>query len=294
MSFRGVIAYCCLAVFWATFFVGLALGVGALGIGLAAGTFGVVGGLSLLVMAKIVGRDLRWHPDWSAILMWAAIGFVVFLMVTTSVSHLGAALSAVVVSSIPLFATVVGQMRGLERVTGLGALSILLGIGGLMLVAAFPLGDPSWGFLGGVLSALVAAIAAGSCGRHLVVRLHSPRAPETAIMAALIAGLGALALTPFTPPPGPVEVGPIITIIALAIGCAFLGLFALSAASDSVPRRTAATLPGVGTLLAALAGIAVLHESMSVPQVFGMLLILAASALLRGLVPRWFPASWRS
>ncbi len=294
MSFRGILAYCCLAAFWAAFFVGLAVAVGALGIGLATAIFAVVGGLSLLVMAKIVGRELRWHLDWAAVLMWAALGLTVLVAVATSVAHLGSALSAVVVSSIPLFATVVGQMRGLERVTGLGALSILLGIGGLLLVAAFPAGYPSWGFLGGVLSALVAAIAAGSCGRHLAARLHAPRALETAIAAALIGGLGGLALTPFTPVPGPFDGWPIALLVLLAICCGFLGLFALSSASDSVPRRTAATLPGVGTVLAVIAGVVLLSEVVSFAQVLGMFAILAGTALLRGLVPRWFPASWRS
>ena len=34
MSSRGVVAYCCLAAFWAAFFVGLTFAVDALGVGL--------------------------------------------------------------------------------------------------------------------------------------------------------------------------------------------------------------------------------------------------------------------
>lgn len=293
MSSRGVVAYCCLAAFWAAFFVGLTFAVDALGVGLAAGLLGVLGGASLFGMAKLVRRELIWKPNWAAVLAWAGLGFAIILAVSLAASLVGTALTAVVVSSIPLFATVVGQMRGVERVTGLGAVSLMLGIGGLMLVAAFPGGDASWGFLGGILSALVAAIAAGSCGRNLVARLSSPRALETAILAPVIGGVAALAWVPFSLPTH-ITVLPMLWVVVLAVVCAFLGLFVLSSASDAVPRRTAATLPGVGTVLAVIAGLVFLAERLSIAQCLGMALILAGTALLRGLVPRWFPASWRA
>jgi len=280
-------------VFWAAFFAGLTFAVDALGVGLAAGLLGVLVAASLFGMAKLVRRKLIWRPNWAAVVLWAGLGFATILAVLLAASLIGAALTAIVVSSIPLFATVAGQMRGVERVTGLGAVSLMLGIGGLMLVAAFPGGDPSWSFLGGILSALVAAIAAGSCGRHLVARLSSPRALETAILAAAIGGMAAFVCVPFSLPTS-ISALPLLWVVALALVCAFLGLFALSSASDAIPRRTAATLPGVGTVLAVVAGLAFLAERLSIPQFLGMALILAGTALLRGLVPRWFPTSWRA
>jgi drug/metabolite transporter (DMT)-like permease len=293
MSLRGIIAYGGLAAFWAAFFVGLTVAVPALGVGLTGGIFGVVGGLSLFAMAKAVRRNLVWQPDWAAVLLWASIGLTILLAVALSVSLVGAALSAIVVSSIPLFATVGAQMRGVERVTGLGAVSLLLGIGGLMLVAAFPGGGASWGFLGGVLSALAAAITSGACGRQLGRQLHRPKALETAILAALIIGVASFSFVPFNPPTRG-NAMPVLIVVLLAGVVAFLGLFALSSASDSVPRRIAATLPGVGTVLAVAAGVLVLGEPLSAAQLLGMVAILAGTALLRGLVPRWFPSSWRA
>jgi drug/metabolite transporter (DMT)-like permease len=293
MSFRGIIAYSCLAAFWASFFVGLAVVAGDLGFGLSVGIFGTLGGLALLAMAKLAGRTLNWSVDWALVALWAGLGLTILLAVCLAGLLVGAAITAIVVSSIPLFATVVGQMRGLERVTGLGAVSLLLGIGGLMLVAAFPADEASWGFLGGVVAALLAAVAAGSCGRQVAHRLSKPKSLESAILAALIGGVSSFAFIPLNPP-SRLSVWPVLIVVALAVSCAFLALFAMSSASDSVSRRLAATLPGVGTVLAVVAGVIVLAEPISVAQVGGMLLVLAGTALLRGLVPRWFPDSWRA
>lgn len=293
MGFRGLLAYGGLALFWATFFCGLTAAVSALGPALAVGLLFLLGGLALLGLARLVGRKPRWHLNWGTVLVWACIILVIAGATAVAMSTIGAGLTAIVVSSIPLFATVAGQMRGLERVTGLGAVSLFLGIGGLMLVAAFPAGGASWGYVGGVLAALIAAIVAGASGRELDAKLRSPRALEIAVAAMGIAGAVALVFIGFAPPTsaGP---GSMLGVALLSLGCAFLTLFALSSASDSVPRRTAATLPGVGTVLAVLGGIIVLHEPMSLAQGFGLLLILAGTALLRGLVPSWFPQSWRA
>jgi drug/metabolite transporter (DMT)-like permease len=292
MGFRGAIAYTSLALFWAGSFVALTVAVSALGIGLTIGVLGLSGGIGLAVLAVAVGRKLVWTTSWLAVLTWAGLAATIVGSAVYAMSQLGAGLAAVIISAIPLAATVVAQMRGKARVTGLGAVSLTLGIIGLMVVAAFPAGVLSWAFIVGVEVALIATITAGACGDVIVDRLHSPRALETVILAALLVGVAGFAVAPLSPPTG--NGAMVVVVIGIGLICAFLTLFALSSASDGVPRRTAATLPGVGTVLALAGAILILHEQVSVLQVVGMLLILAGTGLLRGLVPRWFPASWRA
>lgn len=294
MSLRGIVTYVSAALFWAAFFVLFTVSVGSLGPALTVGIFAVVGGISLLGMAKVVGRPVRLSPHWGAVILWAFLGWTILGTAVLAMGTVGAAVSAVVISSIPLFGTVAAQMGGHDRVTGLGAISLLLGISGLLLVVGFPSGGASWSFIGGVLAALIAAITAGSSGRTAASKLGHPYALETVAFAAIIGGVGALAISPLTPGSGKVGAGAMIIVAALGAFCAFLGLFAMSAASDKVRPRIAATLPGVGTVLTVIAGVAMLHEAFSVPQFFGMVLILAGTALLRGLVPNWFPATWRA
>lgn len=293
MRLRGIVAYGSLAVFWAAFFVGLSVAVSTVGVGVGGAIFAFAVAISLLGFALAVGRRLTWRVSAGRVLGWGGLAAVTLITLATATALAGASISAIVVSTIPLFATVVAQMRGLERVTGLGAISLLLGILGLIMVAGFRGGDAGWGFLGGVLAALATAIATGASGRQVLAELHRPCAVETAVLCATVAGGASVLVIPIAPP---VRFDPVSLVILIVLGvvCGFLALFALSSASESVPKRTAATLPGVGTVIAAAGGVAILAEPLSLAQVVGMVLILSGTALLRGLVPRWFPASWRS
>lgn len=293
MRVRGVVGYGSAAVFWAAFFILYTLAVQSLGVVLASGLFGVFAGLFLLGLAKIVGREVNQPPRWNAVLMWVAVGWVIFGSAALAMRTVGAAETAILISSLPLFATVSAQVRGAARVTGIGAISLFLGITGLVLVALFPVGDASLVLLFGAVAGLTAAIAAGWCGRPLANRLHEAQSVQTVALTAILGGLGLLIMVPFVEPPA---VSPLmlITIVVLALCCAFLALFVLSSASDDVPRRVAATLPGIGTVLTVAGGVVFLQESLSVIQLIGMVLILASTAMLRGLVPRWFPASWQA
>ncbi|HML51359.1 MAG TPA: DMT family transporter [Propionicimonas sp.] len=293
MSVRGVVGYGSAAVFWAAFFILYTLAVQSLGVVLASGLFGVFAGLFLLGLAKIVGREINQPPKWNAVLMWAGLGWVIFGATALAMRTVGAAETAILISSLPLFSTVSAQMRGDSRVTGIGAISLFLGITGLVLVALFPVGDASLALMLGAVAGLTAAITAGWCGRPLANRLHEPQSVQTVALTAILGGLGLLVVVPFVELPV-VGFPMVTTIVILALCCAFLALFVLSSASDDVPRRIAATLPGIGTVMAVLGGVVFLHEALSVVQLFGMALILASTAMLRGLVPRWFPASWQA
>lgn len=293
MSMRGVAGFAAAAVFWAACLVCLAFAAGSLGVALTVALLGLCGAVGLLIQATLVKRKLTWRVNWSSVVIWAALGAVIVWAITFAVSWAGVAVGALTVSSIPLFHNVVAQMRGKSPATGLGAVSLLLGIGGLALVAAFPAGDVDWTFAGGVFAGLVAAITIGSCGRQFTERLQHPVAVESSILSGAIGGFVSLLMIPVAPPVNPSLAG-FAAVVAIALGGGFVMLFAMSHAADSVPRRPLAILPGVGTVLSVIAGVVILGERLSVPQALGLVLILAGSGLLLGLVPRWFPASWRA
>ncbi len=293
MSVKGVAAFGAAAVFWAACLIGIKYAAGSLGIALTVVLIGLGGSLALLAQAVLVQRKLSWRLDWSSVVVWAGLGTGIVWTATSAVSWAGVAVGALAISAIPLFDTVVRQMRGSVPATGLGAVSLLLGIGGLALLAAFPASDVDWTFAGGVFAGLVSAVTIGSCGRQFTARLRHPRAVESAIAAGAIGGLVSLVFVPLAPPVNP-SLGAVAVVAAIAIGTAFVMLFAMSHAADSVPRVPLAVLPGVGTVLSAVAGVVLLGERLSIGQVFGMVLILAGTGLLLGLVPRWFPASWRA
>lgn len=293
MGLRGAAGYGAVAVFWASFFALYTLSVQSLGIPLAAALFGLCGGLFLLGFAKAVGRKVSQPPSWNAVVYWALFGWTILISISLAMRMTGAAVTAILISSLPLFATVFAQMRGQARVTGVGAISLFFGISGLVLVGGFPAGDASLPWFTGVVAALIAAVSAGWCGRPLVNRLHKEQSVQTAGLASILGGVAVLGAVPLVDPPtAAAQFMPVVVVLALCF--AFLALFSLSSASNGVSARIAGTLPGVGTVLTVVAGIVFLQERVSVAQIIGMVLILASTAMLRGLVPRWFPTSWRA
>lgn len=293
MGLRGAAGYGAVAGFWASFFILYTVSVQSLGVMLANALFGLCGGVFLLLLAKLVGRTVTQRPHWNAVVYWALAGWTIIIAASLAMHTIGAAATAILISSLPLFSTVFAQMRGQARVTGVGAISLFFGITGLVLVAVFPAGEASLVWFLGIVAGLIAAITAGWCGLPLVSRLHEDRSLQTAGLAAILGGIGVLAGVPFVDPPTNTATL-VVVIIALGLCFAFLTLFIFSSASNGVSRRIAATLPGVGTVLTVIAGVIFLHESVSLAQLLGMVLILASTAMLRGLVPKWFPTSWQA
>jgi len=74
---------------------------------------------------------------------------------TIAVAHLGTALAAAAVGTVPLFAAVIGQMWGLERITGTVAAGLVTGFVGIVVVVLFPAGGISWDFIIGMFAGLL-------------------------------------------------------------------------------------------------------------------------------------------
>lgn len=291
MSLRGVLAYGCFALFCGLLLIGSAIGARELGAGTAGGILALAAAVGLLGFARLAGRRLVWHLDWAKVIAGAALAGAALAGTMCAMARIGVALTAFVLSSVPVFTSLWAQMRGRARLTGPTALGLGLGILGLFLVAAAPIGDPSWRFIAGVLYALATSVVVGVSGRWLSDQVQHERAVEHSVVSLLIAAAALFCLAPFTPPMG----NPwwTVAVAVLGIGCGLLLLVAMSELATSVPRRSVTTLPGVGTVLAALGGVLLLGEQVSVVEWLGAVLILAGTALLSEPLLSLLPASWR-
>lgn len=291
MSLRGILAYGCFAVFWALLFLGAALGVHDLGAGLAGGVLALMAALGLLVLARLAGRKLVWRLEWGKIAAGALVAAAGLAGTLLALDRIGVALTAFVVSSMPLFGNVGAQLRGRARITGPTALGLGLGLLGLFLVAATPAGEPSWRFIAGTLYAVGAAVIGGASGRWLGELVELERAVEHAVVSLLIAAGALFCLAPFTPPMG--NPWTVVLMAGLGLGCGLLVLIATSELATAIPKRSALTLPGAGTVLAALGGVLLLGEQVSAAEWIGAVLILAGTALLSEPLLTLLPKSWR-
>ncbi|MBN9103810.1 MAG: DMT family transporter [Propionibacteriaceae bacterium] len=291
MSLRGVLAYSGVAAFCGLLLLGMTVGARELGAGTAAGVLTLAAALGLFAFARFAGRRLVWRLDWAKVIAGAVLAGAALAGTMLAMARIGVALTAFVLSTIPVFACLGAQMRGRARLTGLTALGLGLGILGLFLVAAAPIGDPSWRFIAGVLYAVTTAVGVGVSGRWLTSRVEHDRAVEHGVASLLVAAAGLFCLAPFTPPAG----SPWWTIPLAGLGavCGLILLVAMSEVAGSLPRVATATLPGVGTVLAALGGVLVLGEQVSPVEWLGAVLILAGMALLSEPLLSLLPSSGR-
>lgn len=291
MSLRGTLAYGCFALAWGLLFVGLTIGARDVGAGMAAGVLALTAAAGLFGFATLAGRRLAWRLDWAKVIAGAVVAGATLAGTMLAMTRIGVALTAFVISSIPLFASLGAQMRGRARLTGPTAVGLGLGLLGLFLIAATPSGDPSWTFIAGVLYALATAVIAGISGRWLSELVEHERAIEHGVASLLIAAAAMFCIAPFTPGAG--NPWSVVVVAALGVGCGLLILVLMSEAAADLTRRATATLPWAGTVLAALGGVLLLGEQVSVAEWIGAVLVLSGTALLGEPLLSRLPASWR-
>jgi drug/metabolite transporter (DMT)-like permease len=131
--------------------------------------------------------DERISP--SRVLLGAGLA-VHLIGLAVAVDRLGTALAAVAVGTLPLFMTVIGQMWGLERITGRLVGGLATGFVGIMLVLLFPAGGISWDFIVGMFAGLLSALAGALTSRYAVARISGCGRAEL-LSAAHPAGLSA-------------------------------------------------------------------------------------------------------
>lgn len=291
MRLRGAVGYVACALFSGLLMLALTVGARDSGVGLTGGVLALAAAAGLLGLGRLAGRSFVWRLDWGKVGVGAVVTIAAVAGTLLAMERIGASLTAVVLATIPVFVAFGAQMSGRKRLNGPLAAGLGLGILGLFLVAVAPIGEPSWRFIDGVLFGVGTAVVVGASGRWLGTRVKHERAVEHGVASLLLAAAALFCVAPFTPGTG--GPGCLAVIAALGLGCGLVLLVAMSQAADDVSRLAAATLPGVGMVLAALGGVLLLGEQVSPVEWFGALLVLAGTSLLSEPLASLLPASWR-
>lgn len=206
--------------------------------------------------------------------------------------QLGIAPAVLVLAAMPLFATLIGQVWGIDRITGRAAVGLAVGFVGLLLVVAFPAAGDTWAFISGVLSALLSALAAGFVSRYATLRVAER--PETAISAHLLAALLCAPLLFFFPGGGDGGPAGYAALLLVALGVVMLGpMFGVR--PPGMPEvRLLGPLKLVGMVFLVIFGVILAGDRLSAGQAVGGLLIVVGTLLVTGLVPRPLFRRWRA
>jgi drug/metabolite transporter (DMT)-like permease len=278
-----VIDYLSLAVIWGLSFLLLLKVVQA---------FGWVGGVAfraLIASAILTGIALatrrrlvfgRWWPL-AVVGATTVAGQLVGLNIATP--RIGTAMAAIFVGTIPLFSMLIGQIWGIEHITGTGRVGLALGFVGIILLVGFPAVPVTSAFVLGcvcsVLSAVCAAFGSNYARRHL----QAVGSWEQTIAAFVVGGLMTLPLlfvVPVPTQPTPIDFAYLVLLAGMCSALAYVLYFRLVGATIAI------SVEFLVTVIAVIVGAVLLNEHLSVMQLIGGGVIIVGCALVLDLVPR--------
>ena len=285
MHRRQVIDYLSLAVIWGLSFLLLLKVVQAFGWAGAVAFRALIASAILTALALLSGRKLAFGRRWPLAVVGATTvaGQLVGLNIATP--RIGTAMAAIFVGTIPLFSMVIGQIWGLEHITGSGRVGLALGFVGIVMLVGFPAVPVTGAFVLGcvcsVLSAVCAAFGSNYARRHL----QSVGSWEQTIAAFVVGGLLTLPLlfvVPVPTQPVPIDYAYLVLLAGMCSALAYVLYFRLVA---EVGATIAISVEFLVTVIAVIVGAVLLNEHLSVVQLLGGAVILVGCALVLGLVP---------
>ena len=294
MQHRSSPAYVGLTLLWGLSFVLMRAVVGGFGWALAVSLLCLLIGATVAVLAVRGGASLHFGLRGRRLLLLGTGIAVQLIGLAIAVDHLGTALAAAAFGTVPLFAAVIGQMWGQERITGPGVAGLVTGFIGIVIVVLFPAGGISWDFITGMFAGLVSAIAGALSSRYAVARLSASGPAELVSAGFFVAGVLTAPLAFLFPGSGNPDLVHWLGLLLLGVvlgGVVYtmeLGLRESQGAPFATSARSGATI------VAVFLGVVFLRESLSFGQLFGVLLLIGGCVLVLGLVPsRSVPARRR-
>ncbi len=285
MPHKSSPAYVGLTVLWGLSFLFVRAVVDGFGWATAVSLSCLLIGATVAVLAVLTGATPRYRLRWRRLLVLGTGMAVQLIGLSISVEHLGTALAAAAVGTVPLFSAVIGQMLGLERITATAAAGLVTGFIGIVVVVLHPVGGISWDFLIGMFAGLGSAIAGAISSRYAAARLSSSGPAEMVSAGFLVAGVLTAPLVVLFPGPGNAGILHWIGLVLLGVvlgGVGYsmeLGLRESSGAPFTTSARSGATV------VAVLLGIVLLREPISFGQSVGVLMLIGGCLLVLGLVP---------
>lgn len=286
MKPKDLAVYAFLAVAWGLSFLLVLKIVSAFG-WVGAVTFrSFIAGITLFLLARVSGRSLKFRAGWWPFAVVGATtvaGQLIGLSYATPL--IGTAMAAILVATIPMFAMVIGQLLGLERITPQRLLGLVIGFIGVVLLVGFPAVPVDAAFVLGCAGALFACICAAFGSNYASHRLKHTGAWEVTIGAFLMGGLMTLPLlfvVPVPDVPRLIDYGYLLIAAVVMSAMTYVLYFGLVA---SIGATRAISVEFAVTAIAVLVGAVFLGEPLSIVQMVGAVVILAGCAVVLGLVP---------
>ena len=285
MTRRGWILFVALCLIWGIPYLLIKVAVAELSPASLVFLRTAIGALVLLPMVLARGDVRALLPRWRPILLFTVAEIAVpWLLLSHAERRLTSSLTGLLVASVPLVGVVAARLSGRpEPLGGRRLAGLWIGLAGVVALLGL---DVRGGDLlaAGEMVLVVVGYAVGPMvvARHLGdVRTLDVVAVSLVAGAVLYAPAGMAQLPAAWPPPAVVAAVAILGVLCTAV--AFVLFFQLIGEVGAVRATVVAY---VNPAVAVAAGVAVLHEPLTVGTVVGFVLILTGSWLATGAAPR--------
>ena len=284
MSPRNLSLYLATASIWGCtwfFILKVVLAFGGGGIALRA----ILGSIFLYLAALISRRKLQFGKLKPLVIVGATTVAAQLLGFNLATPMTGTAVTAILASTIPMFAMAIGHIFHIEHISKIGFVGLILGFVGSVLIIGFPGVEFTLRFFLGCLMCLVGAIGAAAGGIYTKSHLQGIGYWEQTIGSFFIGGLLMLPMFLINPPthrPEPIDYFYLAVLSIISTGIGYIMYFKLVGEIGATPALTVEFLV---TVIAVGIGAGFLGETVSHIQFVGVVAILLGCSLVLDLIP---------
>jgi drug/metabolite transporter (DMT)-like permease len=242
-------------------------------------------GALLLVPVALAGGQLRpvlrrWKPVVAYTVIEVAIPWV---LLPQAEHRLSSSLSGLLVAAVPLMGAVLGlTVKNHQRLTGVQMTGLVVGLGGVVLLAGLDVSGTAWSSV-----AEVAVVVVGYAAGPLILSRCLSDLPALGVVAASL-GLCAVGYLPVGIAQMPSRLPPVRVLAAvgvLGVVCTALAFLLFFRLIGEIGPVRATVITYVNPVVAVALGVVFLHEHAGVSTAAGAVLILTGSLLANGRYP---------
>src|SRR5437870_9127328 len=278
MSRRGLLLFAAMCVIWGVPYLLIRVAVGEISPATLVFVRTAIAAVILLPLVLARGGWRSIGGRWPALVAFAAVEVAMpWFFLSSAEPHITSALAGLLISAVPLVGVVIAISLGNREHLALASMGgLLLGLAGVALIVGFDLRVTS-----PIALVEMALVVLGYALGPAILSRYLAGVPSVTVIGVSLA-MCAVAYAPFAALQWPRQVpslevvGSVAVLAVVCTALAFLLFFALIAEIGPV-RATVITY--INPAVAAILGVAVLHEDLTIGMGLGFVLVLAGSTL---------------
>ena len=278
MTRKGLLLFASMCVIWGIPYFLIRVAVGEISPVMLVFTRTGIGTLILMPIVLARGGLRGLGRKWVPLLAFAALEIgVPWLCLSSAEQHISSSLAGLLVSSVPLVGTMAAPLFGnREGIGPVGICGLAVGMVGVVAIVGLDLHASDTTSL-----VEMALVAVGYALGPAVLRRYLTGVPSVSVIGISLAAC-AVAYTPLAATQWPHAMpgaGVLISIGVLAVVCTAIAFLLFFGLIEEIGPVRATVITYVNPAVAALAGVAILHETFTVGMGIGFVLVLAGSVL---------------